>query len=60
LKSPGPYRIESLSLYDENGKEIDKFVGDYITKTYKINYDNSTASGQRPSSQAAIQITDQT
>ncbi len=47
LKSPGPYRIESLSLYDENGMEIDKFVGDYITKTSSTNYDNSTASGPR-------------
>ncbi len=47
LKSPGPYRIESLSLYDENGNEIDKFVGDYITKIYKTNNDNRTASGQR-------------
>lgn len=47
LRSPGPYRIESLSLYDENGTEIDKFAGDYSTKTFKTDYDNSTASGQR-------------
>jgi hypothetical protein len=47
LKSPGPYSIESLSLYDENGKEIDKFVGNYITKTYRTNYDNSTPPGPR-------------
>jgi hypothetical protein len=39
LKSPGPYRIESLSLYDESGKEIDKFVGDYriLPLTYNFN-----------------------
>lgn len=44
LESPGPYHIERLSLYDENGKEIDTFVGDYQTKTSKNNYDNNDAS----------------
>lgn len=37
LKSPGPYRIERLSLYDENGNEIDTSKEKYTTKTYDIN-----------------------
>ncbi|MCK9441059.1 MAG: hypothetical protein M0Q13_06535 [Methanothrix sp.] len=37
LKSPGPYRLERLSLYDENGDEIDKYSGNYTTKAYDIN-----------------------
>jgi hypothetical protein len=47
LKSPGPYRIDRLSLYDENGNEIDTFTNRYITKTYNSNYDNNMES--RPS-----------
>jgi len=37
LKSPGPYRIERLSLYDENGKEVDTYSKKYTTKPYDIN-----------------------
>lgn len=39
LKSPGPYRIEGLSLYDENGNKIDTSREKYITKTYDIKHD---------------------
>ncbi len=61
LKSPGPYRLERLSLYDENGNEIDTSNEKYITKTYNTNYDNKMlCNARRPSSQAAIPITDQT
>ncbi len=44
IKSPGPYLIERLSLYDENGYEIDSFAGGYITKTYKTDYNNDATS----------------
>jgi hypothetical protein len=37
LKSPGPYRLERLSLYDDNGNEIDTSREKYTTKTYDIN-----------------------
>ncbi len=36
LNSPGPYRIESLSLYDENGNEIDISITKYTTGKYNI------------------------
>jgi len=36
LNSPGPYRIEWLSLYDENGNEIDTSITKYTTKKYNI------------------------
>ncbi len=44
LKSPGPYRIQRLSLYDENGNEIDTYTKEYITKTHNIDYDNNMTS----------------
>jgi hypothetical protein len=37
LKSPGPYRLERLSLYDDNGNEIDTSREKYTTKIYDIN-----------------------
>ena len=37
LKSPGPYRLERLSLYDDNGNEIDTSREKYTTKRYDIN-----------------------
>ncbi|MFZ2471241.1 MAG: hypothetical protein WAW52_04790 [Methanothrix sp.] len=36
LKSPGPYRIERLSLYDEKGNEIDTSRDEYTTRRYDI------------------------
>jgi len=39
LKSPGPYRIERLALYDENGDKIDTSKEKYITRTYDIKPD---------------------
>ncbi len=43
LKSPGPYRLERLSLYDENGDEIDVYRGNYTTKKYDIMVLNQSA-----------------
>ncbi|MDQ1262756.1 MAG: hypothetical protein QG575_1937 [Euryarchaeota archaeon] len=36
LKSPGPYRLERLSLYDENGNKMDTYTKKYTTKKYNI------------------------
>jgi hypothetical protein len=37
LKSPGPYRLDRLSLYDGNGNKIDIYSEKYTTKKYDIN-----------------------
>ncbi len=34
MKSPGPYRLVGLVLYDENGDEIDRSPAGYITEEY--------------------------
>ena len=41
LKSAGPYRIESLSLIDKNGNEIDIFNGNYTTTIHKSYYNET-------------------
>lgn len=34
MKSPGPYRLVGLVLYDENGQEIDRSKAGYVTEEY--------------------------
>jgi hypothetical protein len=34
LRSPGPYRVKKLILYDEDNNEIDRSNGPYTTKAY--------------------------
>jgi hypothetical protein len=34
MRSPGPYRLKELILYDENGNEIDRSTAPYTTSAY--------------------------
>lgn len=34
MKSPGPYRLTGLILYDENGDEVDRSAAGYVTDEY--------------------------
>jgi hypothetical protein len=34
MRTPGPYRLKGLVLYDENGDELDRSTAGYITEEY--------------------------